>query len=302
MKAPQGEELLIEQIRGGDQAAWRQLIQRYEGRLLAFARARLAAHADAEDVVQETFVGFVQSLPHYDARRPLETYLFAILRFKITDLLKKRSPAAALQGTGPDLADDLLATIAGPAESPSTQARDRERQKLLAEALERSLRAYVHELKDRQKFEDLQIIELSFFVGRRNKDIAGLLEVDEKHVAGVKFRAIHKLHGMIAEACADIEGGELERAVSDLGVSEVWREGRITCLKRGTLGAYLLGILEDPWLSYAQFHLDVVGCPICVSNLEDLREEAGDLPAPDLRERIFASSVGFLSAPAAGGG
>ena len=93
--ASKADEYLIEQTRRGDEAAWRQIVARFEGRLLAFARSRLAAHSDAEDVVQETFIGFLQSLPHFDPERPLETYLFAILRNKITDLLKKRSPAAA---------------------------------------------------------------------------------------------------------------------------------------------------------------------------------------------------------------
>ncbi len=78
-------------------------------------------------------------------------------------------------------------------------------------------------------------------------------------------------------------------------MSSVWRQQRVTCLKRGTLGQYLLGILEDPWLSYTQFHLDVVGCPLCVANLEDLEteDEGDDLTASS--GQIFASSVGFLS-------
>ena len=32
------------------------------------------------DVVQETFIGFLTSLPNYDSRRPLESYLFSIAR------------------------------------------------------------------------------------------------------------------------------------------------------------------------------------------------------------------------------
>jgi hypothetical protein len=89
--------------------------------------------------------------------------------------------------------------------------------------------------------------------------------------------------------------------VNDLAVAEVWRERRITCLKRSTLGGLLLGVLDEPWRSYAHFHLDVVGCPICVANLEDLRAEADETAPKALREQIFASSVGFLSAAPPGG-
>ena len=66
--AAQSEEnpdlFLIRQIRAGDQRAWRQLIERYQGRLLAFARSRLGDGAEAEDALQETLMGFVSSLRH----------------------------------------------------------------------------------------------------------------------------------------------------------------------------------------------------------------------------------------------
>ncbi len=60
------EVLLIRQVREGDAGAWRQLIERFEGRLIAFVDSRLRDRAASEDVVQETFVGFLTSLPHYD--------------------------------------------------------------------------------------------------------------------------------------------------------------------------------------------------------------------------------------------
>ena len=61
---PQTDSLLIERIRRGDEGAWDELIFRYEGRLLAFAESRLRRRAIAEDIVQETFVGFLTSLPN----------------------------------------------------------------------------------------------------------------------------------------------------------------------------------------------------------------------------------------------
>ena len=81
---------------------------------------------------------------------------------------------------------------------------------------------------------------------------------------------------------------------AEVTVAKVWCERRLTCLKRSTLGAHALGVLDDPWLSYTQFHLDVVGCLLCLANLQDLEsEDLGEGRAPS--ESIFASSVGFLS-------
>ncbi len=69
---------LIERIRKGDQGAWEECISQFEGRLLAFVDSRLRSRATSEDVVQETFLGFLISLPNYDQRTKLETYLFSI--------------------------------------------------------------------------------------------------------------------------------------------------------------------------------------------------------------------------------
>ena len=72
------EQTFVEQIRGGDADAWRDFIASYEGRLAAFVRSRLGDGGAVDDVVQETFVGFLVSLPNYDSGRGLETYLFSI--------------------------------------------------------------------------------------------------------------------------------------------------------------------------------------------------------------------------------
>jgi len=73
------EDPLVTAVRDGDAAAWQTLIERYEGRLLAFARSRIGDRESSEDIVQETFIGFLTSLPNYDSRRPLAPTRDAIL-------------------------------------------------------------------------------------------------------------------------------------------------------------------------------------------------------------------------------
>ena len=134
--------------------------------------------------------------------------------------------------------------------------------------------------------------------------MAELLEIDQKAVAGIKFRAIQKLQKFLGEcepeavACLD-ETQDSPSAGADITVARVWREQRLTCLKRSTLGSFLLGVLDEPWRSYTQFHLDVVACPMCVANLGDLEAgEDGSGPlqerSPEDNEAMFQSSVGFL--------
>src|ERR1700704_5847123 len=85
----ESDRLLVQQIRQGDARAWEHLIARYEGRLLAFVHRRLRDRTASEDVVQETFIGFLNSLPNFDDRRELQTYLFTIASHKITDQLRR---------------------------------------------------------------------------------------------------------------------------------------------------------------------------------------------------------------------
>src|SRR5947208_15067784 len=94
------DHVLVARIRQGDADVWHELIARYEGRLLAFVESRLENRSAAEDIVQETFIGFLTSLPNYDESRALESYLFSIAAHKLTDHLRRegRRPTVPLAG------------------------------------------------------------------------------------------------------------------------------------------------------------------------------------------------------------
>jgi RNA polymerase sigma-70 factor (ECF subfamily) len=81
---------LIRRIRTQEPDAWETLIAAYERRLLAFAEQRLGDRVAAEDVVQETFLGFLRALPNYDPATPVEAFLFAIAAHKLKDTLRQR--------------------------------------------------------------------------------------------------------------------------------------------------------------------------------------------------------------------
>lgn len=98
MPADELDRLLVAQIRRGEPGAWEECIARYEGRLQAFVESRLGNRVTSEDVVQETFLGFLISLPNYDDTTPLESFLFSIAAHKLTDVLRRngRRPELAL--------------------------------------------------------------------------------------------------------------------------------------------------------------------------------------------------------------
>src|SRR5438128_8265011 len=120
--------LIIALIRQGDTRAWEDLIARYEGRLLAFVNRRLHDRGASEDVVQETFIGFLNSLPNFDDSRELQTYLFTIASYKLTDQLRKsgRHPMQHVS----DGANDILHQKIDSHQAASSAARSHERKDL----------------------------------------------------------------------------------------------------------------------------------------------------------------------------
>src|SRR6266852_9090820 len=135
MSSSNSDRFLIQQIRQGDSRAWETLIARYEGRLLAFVDRRLHDRASSEDVVQETFVGFLNSLPNYDDERELQTYLFTIASHKLTDHLRRvgRHPLKSLSDSSEEMLDQQCDT----SPTASSRVRSEERQEMESEALAR---------------------------------------------------------------------------------------------------------------------------------------------------------------------
>jgi len=194
----EADRLLVKQIRQGDARSWETLIARYEGRLLAFVERRLHDRAASEDVVQESFIGFLNSLPNYDDQRELQTYLFTIASHKLTDHLRRigRHPMhAASEGAG-----DVLQNQLDPHSGASSLARSRERQELESQAVAKCLGQMVRQWKDKGDHVRLKVLELLLVKGWANRDVAAYLGVGEQQVANYRFAAVKKLSEHIRDA------------------------------------------------------------------------------------------------------
>jgi RNA polymerase sigma factor (sigma-70 family) len=292
----QAEQFLLEQIRKGSGAAWAQLVERYQGRLLAFARRRLPPGIDAEDLVQDTFLRFLRGLPDFRQESSVETYLFMILRRRMIEIFRgKKSPAVQLpQGS----ADDESPTGMEPAArdlTASGYARRDENRDAARHALATALRGLTASLQRDCNFAELQLLEMIFFAQRPNQEIARALDLKPERVAMAKHRWIKQVRERIGPQLgqhdASIIAAEPE-AVDSL-LTEIWETERLTCPKRTTLGGYLLNTLDPPWFAYVRFHLTTVNCPFCSANVEDLQKQTQSDSRP-LRDRILQSTVGFF--------
>jgi RNA polymerase sigma-70 factor (ECF subfamily) len=119
----------------GEEAAHRAFLREAAGLLRAYFRNRLrGAPEDAEDLVQETLVALHTRRETYDPSLPLTAWMYAIARYRLIDLLrrKKRRGDHAL-------IDDLEIGDADPEFEASEARRDVAR--LLARLPEKQRRA-----------------------------------------------------------------------------------------------------------------------------------------------------------------
>ncbi len=72
------DDELIDRIRGGDETAAEELINRYYAAILRYCGWHCSGPEKAEDLTQETFLKLFRSLPKYKGRKKFKAYLYTI--------------------------------------------------------------------------------------------------------------------------------------------------------------------------------------------------------------------------------
>jgi len=160
---------LVERARGGDKDAFGQLYRLFRPPILAMAR--LKAGGDADDVVAEVFLRAWSALPQYrDTGAPFVSWLFGIARHVVVDEFRRRGR------TMPTEQLPEHAVRSSPDDAIS-----------LADAIARLPR------------EQRQVIELKFFVGMRNPEVALALGTSVGAVNARQWRALAGLRALLEE-------------------------------------------------------------------------------------------------------
>jgi RNA polymerase sigma-70 factor (ECF subfamily) len=96
------DRLLIWRLRSGSTEAFRRIYEKYIDDLLTLATNLLSDGSAAEDVVQETFIRFVQSVQQFRLTGSLKSYLATCVANRARDYLRKRhrQQAATLDEAG----------------------------------------------------------------------------------------------------------------------------------------------------------------------------------------------------------
>ena len=169
---------LMLRVRAGDQAAFAELVERYQHRLVGVMH-HLVGHADeAEDLAQEVFLRVYRTRAKYTPKAKFATWLFTIANNLALNALRdrQRRPQVPLDAResgplGPRPAEQLVAERDRP---PAHQMQQAE----LAAVVRRALDG----LNDRQrmavvlnKFEDMNYAEIAEVMGLSTKAVKSLL-------------------------------------------------------------------------------------------------------------------------------
>ena len=103
---PRSDHDLIAALNAGDAAAFDVLYYRYRDRILRLAYRFTANHADAQDVLQETFSYLYKKFPGFRLTASMTTFLYPVVRNLSLELHRKKRTATTTSA-------DILAELPG---------------------------------------------------------------------------------------------------------------------------------------------------------------------------------------------
>jgi RNA polymerase sigma-70 factor (ECF subfamily) len=170
------DQELIDRARGGDDEAFRLLVERHSRAIYRAAYRITGNGADADDVVQETFLRAYRALERFDARAAFPTWIHRIAVNCSLDLIDARR-----RRDGRVSDDEDLSAIASNAVAPDRAVQSMEMQRAVASAMER--------LSGNER----TAFVLRHFEGMPLEEIGKVLGTQLNATKNTVFRAVRKL-------------------------------------------------------------------------------------------------------------
>jgi len=183
------ESELIHAARGGDLAAYDELVQRCQQRIYATIYHMTSNHEDANDLAQDTFIKAFRSLKSFRGGSSFYTWVYRIAVNKTINFLKQRKNRIRMSLNDLDAHvesnPDLVALI-----SQDTPFRDAQLSEL-QEKLNEALMKLSHEHRLAVVLHDVQ--------GLPHDEIARIMECNVGTVRSRLFYARQQLQGLLAD-------------------------------------------------------------------------------------------------------
>ena len=187
---PRSDSDLVREVRNGNRQAFTELMRRYQKRVYWLARRIVRDHADADDVVQETFVKAYLGLGEFRGDSGFFTWLYRIAVNLSLNTVRKRQVMNYLRES------ELLGKILPSTDDPSATLEHKELESLLQRA--------VTTLPEKQR----AVFVLRYYDELSYEEIAGVLKTS---VGGLKANYFHALRKVQEYMRNEIQAGEAPR-------------------------------------------------------------------------------------------
>ncbi len=165
---------LIEEIRGGSQSAFEQLIRRHETYVFRIGYAHARQTEGALDIVQNVFLRVYDRLGSYKGRSTFRTWLTRVAQNESLNWVRSQQ-----RHTGHVELNPANTPVLAPVQESAVLHREQKR--LLLDEIER--------LNPRQR----QAVQMRYFEKMPVREIAEVLECSENQVKNILFRSLRKL-------------------------------------------------------------------------------------------------------------
>lgn len=176
---------LVLRCRKGEQAAWDELVERYQRLIFAIPRRAGLSEDEATDVFQEVFVTLVQKLDELEQPDRLRSWLVTTAKFKTWAVVRGRKPEAEA-GEGEEHSE-MMAAIADDSPAADEMLIELEQQHLI--------RTAVAKLDERCR----KIVSMIYLrsTAASYAEVAGEIGVGETSISPLRARCLKKLEKLL---------------------------------------------------------------------------------------------------------
>jgi RNA polymerase sigma-70 factor (ECF subfamily) len=176
------EGALVRRAQAGDEAAFREIVERYQSKVFSIIHGIVRQRNDVEDIAQQIFAKVYLSLKNFDFRSSLITWIYKITVNECFDYLRKRKVRKLVYES--DLSEDEVRRVENT--EPNIDRQDPADASL-------ARRDYILKLLSRVSEEERMLLMMKEVEGYSVEELAEKTGMNENTIKVKLFRARQKL-------------------------------------------------------------------------------------------------------------
>ena len=191
---------LLQNLLGGDESSFTELVRRHHSTLVKVARYYVASASSAEDVAQDTWIAVMRGIEKFEGRSSFKTWLLRICvnRARTTGVKEHRSIPVDPNESGPSVSAHRF-DQGGFWSDPPVPFTDAIDSRLDDTALLSAVRHAIDALGEPQQ----SVVTLRDVEGLSTQEVAALLELSEANVRVI----LHRGRARVREIVEDVVKG-----------------------------------------------------------------------------------------------